>query len=133
MRKFVATTDDSIGAELLGNGKARVAREIEGRKVVEIIEETSDIIDEALPILQHIIQQLKDFFNAIFNRFPCVIVEKGNNYVFTEQRAPWKAIDRVFYMNADDGNDKIFEFEAPTIGKARNLLYKQLKQSRYVK
>jgi len=133
MAKYVSTKDDSLGGEVLPNGKVRIARKINGRNVIEIVEQTSDIIDEVLPLAQHIIQALKDFFQNIFCRFPTVIVERGNNYIYTLQPAPFKAIDRVFYMNVDDPTDRIFEFENKAMGKAKNELHKALKAAGYVR
>jgi hypothetical protein len=136
MAKYLSTKDDSIGAKELPNGKILVARKIEGRNVLEVLEdpqEIADIIDKILPVAQHIIQALKDFFNNIFQRFPSVIVERGNNYVFTLQPAPFKAIDKVFYMNADDPTDRLYEFEHKHMGKAKNMLYKALKETGYLK
>lgn len=126
------TTDESLGAKLIGDGKALVAREVNGRKFVEIIEETSDIIDKALPIVQHIIQQLVDFFNSVFCRFPTVIVLDGQNYIFTIQPSPFKGIDKVFYMNEEDKNDIIFEHEDTRLPRAKKELRKELKSLGYL-
>ena len=134
--KYYNTKDDSIGAKEIAEGKILVARKIEGRNVLEILEdpqEIADIVDKVLPVLQHVIQSLKDFFQNIFQRFPSVIREQGNNYVFTIQPAPFKAIDKVFYMNADDPTDRKFEFEHKHLGKAKNMLYKALKAANYLR
>lgn len=133
MAKFVSTKDDSLGGKLLDNGKVLIARDIDGRKVVEIVEETADIIDKLLPLAQHIIEALKNFFNNIFQRFPHVIIVNGANYVFTIQPAHGiKSPDKVFYMSTDDRNDILFFQEAPTLGKAKNQLFKELKSEGYV-
>ena len=132
MAKYVMTTDDSIGGKLLGNGKVLVAKVIEGRNVVEIIEETSDIIDKVAPVLQHIINTLRDFFQNIFQRFPSVIVENGQNYIFTLQPSLGKGIDKAFYMSAIDPESRIYEFEGERMGKVKNDLYKALKATGYV-
>lgn len=136
MAKYVNTKDDSLGARILSDDKIAVARIIDDRKVVEIIEgaeQIKQIIDTAIPILDHIIKALIDFFSSIFNPFPCVIVLDGQNYVFTEQKAPFKAIDRVFYMNQDEKNDIKFMFEAQHMPKAKRELRKELKSLGYIK
>jgi hypothetical protein len=133
MAKFVSTKDDSLGGKVLDNGKVLVARKIDGRKVVEVLDETADIIDKALPLAQHIIQALINFFNDIFQRFPHVIVVDGVNHVFTIQPARGiKANDRVFYQSTDDANDVLFFKEAPTMGQAKKQLFQELKSKGYV-
>ena len=132
---YVSTTDDSLGARIISKDKIAVARIIEGKKVIEIIEgaeQIKDIIDAALPILQHILQDLIDFFRS-FNPFPTVIVIDGENYFYTEQKAPFKAIDKVFYMNDYDKNDVKFVYEAPHMQKAKRELKKELKALGYIK
>lgn len=133
MRKFVPTTDDSLGGMLIGDNKIVTATIIEGRKVVEILEATKEQLENILPLAATIIKQLREFFNSIFNRFPCVIKVGDIHYIFTEQKAPWKAIDKIFYMNSEDGNDKIMEFDATTMGAAKLQLFKALKERGYVK
>jgi transcriptional regulator of heat shock response len=132
MGKYVNTKDESLGAKLLENGKALVAREVNGKKVVEIIDQTSDILDQALPIVQKIIQQLVDFFNSVFHRFPTVIVVEGKNYIFTTQPAPFKAIDRVFYLCEEDPNYRMFEHEGKNLYQAKQQLRKELKSLGYL-
>lgn len=132
MAKYVNTTDDSIGAKLLGDGKALVAREINGTKVVEIINETNEIIDQVAPVVTQIINKLVDFFNSIFHRFPTVIVVEGMHYVFTEQKAPFKAIDKVFYLCEEDPNYRLFEHEAQNMPTAKRALRKELKSMGYM-
>jgi hypothetical protein len=129
---YVNTTDDSIGAKLLGNGKALVAREINGTKVVEIINETNEIIDQVAPVLKQIINKLVDFFNSIFHRFPTVIKVEGKNYIFTIQPAPFKAIDKVFYLCEDDPNYRLFEHEGKNLPEAKRGLRKELKDLGYM-
>ena len=134
MAKYYNTKDDSLGAKEISEGKMIIARQIGGRNVLEIIEDPqqiADLIDKILPVLGHVLQALKDFFQNIFQRFPSVIVERGNNYIFTLQPAPFKAIDKVFYMNADDPTDVIFYVEAQNMGKAKNELHKALKGAGY--
>jgi len=130
--KFVATTDNSIGGMLIDGKKVVTATIIDGRKVVEIIEATAEQLENILPMLSSIVQQLKEFFRSIFNRFPCAIVEDGITYVLTEQPAPWKGIDRVFYMSTIDKNDCIYMEEEPSMTKAKNELFKALKVKGYV-
>ena len=130
--KFVATTDDSIGGMLIDGNKVVTATVIDGRKVVEIIEATEDQLKNILPGLSSIYNQLKEFFMSLFNRFPCAIVEGGNTYILTEQPAPFKGIDRVFYMNDADKNDCIYMEEAVSMTKAKNELFKALKVKGYV-
>jgi len=130
--KFVPTTDNSIGGMLIEGNKVVTATIIDGRKVVEIIEATAEQLDNILPLAAKIIQQLKEFFRSLFNRFPCVIVEGGVSYVLTEQPAPWKGIDRVFYMSIVDQNDCIYMEEAQSMTKAKNEMFKALKVKGYV-
>ena len=136
MAQYVNTTDDSLGARIISEDKIAVARVIEGKNVIEIIENAEmikNLIDKALPILEHILKALIDFFSSLCNPFPTVIVVSGKNYVFTEQKAPFKAIDKVFYMNAEDGNDIIHMYEAPHMPKAKRELKKELKSLGYIK
>jgi hypothetical protein len=133
--KYVSTTDDSLGARFINDDKIAVARLIEGKRVIEIIEDAEQIkgiIDKALPILQHILQALIDFFRS-FNPFHTVLVIDGKNYIYTEQKAPLKAIDSVFYMNDDDKNDIIFRYDAIHMQKAKKELKKELKTLGYIK
>ena len=135
MIQYVNTKDDSLGARIINDDKIAVARIIEGKRVIEIIEDANqikDIIDKALPILQHILQALIDFFRS-FNPFPTVIVVDGNNYFYTEQKAPFKALDSVFYMNNEDKNDIILRYESPYMPKAKRELKKELKDLGYIK
>lgn len=134
--KYVSTTDDSIGARFINDEKIAVARVIEGKRVIEIIEDADkikDIVDKVLPILEHILQALIDFFRS-FNPFHTVLVIDGRNYVYTEQKAPFKAIDSVFYM-WQEGNecDIRFRYEAPHMQKAKRELKKELKSLGYIK
>ena len=136
MTQYVNTTDDSLGARIISEDKIAVARVIDDSNVLEIIEDAEmikNLIDKALPILEHVLKALIDFFSSVFNPFPTVIVVGGQNYVFTEQRAPFKAIDRVFYMNAEDGNDILYMFEDKHMQKARRELRKELKSLGYLK
>jgi hypothetical protein len=132
MAKYVNTKDDSLGAKVLDNGTAIVARLIDGRKHVEIIEdlkEVEKIIGDVLPIAEKIWQMLVEFFNSVFNKFPTIIKIGGEEYIFTEQRSPGKGIDRVFYMNALDRGDALqFMHENQRIGKARRALRDELKE-----
>jgi hypothetical protein len=132
MAKYVMTKDGSIGGKLVGDDKVLVATVIDGQKVVEIVEITSDIIDQVAPVLTKIIRALQDFFNSVFHRFPTVIKVNGKNYVFTEQKAPFKAIDRVFYMNNEDKNDILFKHEAQQMPQAKKELRKELKSMGYM-
>jgi len=136
MIKYVNTKDDSIGARIINDEKIAVARVIEGKRVIEIIEDVDqikDIVDKALPIVQHILQALIDFFRS-FNPFHTVIRVNDRDYVYTEQKAPFKAIDSVFYM-WQEGNecDIIFRYEAPHMQKAKRELKKELKSLGYIK
>ena len=126
MGKYVNTTDESLGAKLLDNGKALVAREVNGKKVVEIIDQTSEILDQALPVLEEIIKKLINFFNSVFHRFPTVIVIDGQNFVFTQQPSPFKGIDKVFYLCEEDPHYREFEHE----GKSMYLAKKGLKEEK---
>ena len=132
MKQYVATKDDSIGGILLDNGKVLIAKKVNGRKVVEIIEQTSDIIEKVLPIAKKIIAAIQDFLNSIFFRFPCVIVQDKKTYVFTMQPAPFKAIDRVFYMNELDRNDIIYLCEDERMVSAKASLRNTLKGLGYI-
>jgi len=133
MAKYVKTTDNSIGGMLIDGDKVVTATIIEGRKVVEILQATKEQLDNILPLASAIVKDLIDFFNSIFNPFPCVIKVDGGCYVLTEQRAPWAAIDRVFYMNQEDKNDIRFMHEAKTMPKAKAGLRKELKEIGFVK
>ena len=136
MAKFYNTTDDSIGAKELKNGKVLIARKIEGRNVLEILEDPqqiADILDKVLPVLKHIMQQLRDFFQSIFQRFPSVIRERDHNYIFTLQPCPGDGICKVFYMAQDDPYERIFECEHKYMGKAKSMLFKELKKANYVR
>lgn len=134
--KYVSTKDDSIGARIISENKIAVARIIEGKRVIEIIEgaeNIKNIIDKAIPIVQHILQALIDFFRS-FNPFPTVIVRDGKNFMFTQQFAPHKAIDAVFYMWQDGTEcEIIFRYEAPHMQKAKRELKKELKSLGYIK
>jgi len=136
MAKYVATKDDdSIGAKLLDDETAVIAKMIDGRKVVEIIkgaEKVNEVIDKALPIVSEILQKLADFFNSIFHRFPTVIIMDGVSYVYTIQPSPFKGIDRVFYMSTEDKNDILFLHEDPKLPRAKKELRKELKQFGYI-
>ena len=131
-KKYVSTKDDSIGGKLIGDGRVLIARMINGKKFVEIIDEASDIIDKVLPVLGHILQSLIDFFNSVFHRFPTVIVQSGENYVYTIQPSPFKGVDKVFYMNEENKNDIIFEHENPNLPTAKRELRKELKALGYM-
>lgn len=133
MAKYVKTTDDSIGGMLIDGERVVTATIIDGRKVVEILKATKEQLDQILPLASQIAQDLINFFNSIFQPFPCVIKLEGRSYVLTEQRAPWAAIDRVFYMNEADKNDIIFQHEAKAMPKAKRELRKELKTYGYAK
>ena len=133
MRKYVATTDNSIGGMLIEGNKVVTATIVEGRKVVEILEATEDQLKNILPLASNIYNLLKDFFQSIFNPLPCVIKLDGEDYVRTEQFAPFSAIARIFYMSNIDANVRIFEFEGKTMGKAKRQLRQALKEQGYIK
>jgi len=133
--KYISTTDDSIGARIINENKIAVARLIQGKRVIEIIEDADqikEIVDKAIPIVQHILQALIDFFRS-FNPFHTVIVIDGKNYIYTEQKAPFKAIDSVFYMNDEDKNDIKFRYDAIHMQKAKRELKKELKALGYIR
>lgn len=135
MAKYYNTTDDSIGAVEIKEGVLVVARKIDNRTIIEIVEDAEQIaslIDKIAPVLQKIIQAIKDFFFNIIQRMPSTIIVDGNVYNYTIQPAPFKAIDRVFYMSELDG-DRIFEYEHKHIGKAKRMLIQALKSEGYIK
>ena len=132
MKKFVATTDNSIGGMLIEGNKVVTATIIEGRKVVEILDATKEQLENILPLVSAIYNQLKDFFSSIFNPFPCVIKVGDDTFVRTEQFAPFGAIDRIFYMDSVDANVRMFEFEGKTMGKAKKQLKQALKEQGYL-
>lgn len=136
MAKYYNTTDDSIGAKELKEGTFVVARKIGGRNVIEIIddvEKVAELIDKITPVLQQIVQALKDFFFNLIQRMPSTIIVNGNVYNYTIQPAPFNAIDKVFYLNDVDSEDRIFEFEHKHLGKAKDMLVKALKEEGYIK
>lgn len=131
--QYVKTTDNSIGGLLIDGEKVVTATIENGRKIVEILTATQEQLDNILPIASAIVKKLIDFFGSIFQPFPCVIRIEGQNYIYTQQRAPWAAIDKVFYMNEEDKNILLFEHEAKTMPKANTGLRKQLKGLGYMK
>jgi hypothetical protein len=134
--KFVNTKDDSVGGMLHDDGKLSVMNVIDGFKTVEIIEDlekVKDLIDTSLPIIQEILRALQSFFSSIANPFPPVIKQNDNYYKFTMQKAPWEAIDKIFYMNDENKNDIIYVHEAKTMAAARRELRKELKGLGYIK
>ena len=134
MSKYVSTTDSSIGALLLDDGKLVIARKIDNLNVVEIIEDlekVKELIDKITPVIGQIYRTLVDFFSSIINPFPSVIIQNGVSYRFTEQKAPWKAIDFVFYMSED--GEQIFKHEDSRMPRAKRELRKELKDYGYIK
>lgn len=134
--KFVNTTDDSIGGMLHPDGKLSVVKVIDGLNTVEIIEDiekVKELVELSIPVIQEIIRALTNFFSSIVNPFPPVIIQNGKYYRWTMQKAPWAALDRVFYMNDEDKNDIIFYHEAKQMPAARRELRKELKDYGYIK
>jgi len=134
--KFVNTTDDSIGGMLHPDGKLSVVTVIDGLQTVEIIEDlekVKDLVDKAIPVIGQILKTLIDFFSSIVNPFPPVIKQGDKYFRFTMQKAPWSAIDKVFYMNDEDKNEIIFIHEAKQMSIARRELRKELKEYGYIK
>ena len=134
--KFVNTKDDSVGGMLHPDGKLSVVNVVDGLKTVEIIEDlekVKDLVDQAVPVIGQILRTLIDFFSSIVNPFPPVIVQNGKNFRFTMQKAPWGAIDKVFYMNDEDKNETIYIHEAKQMSVARRELRKELKEVGYTK
>lgn len=129
--KFVKTTDDTLGGRLLDNGDVVTAIIKNGKKTVEIVKATTEQLENLIPAFSALWNQLSAFFESIFNRFPCIIVIDGKEYVFTEQRAIGKAEDRAFYMNDEDKNDVKFMHSAKTLFKVRNQLHRTLKDLGY--
>jgi hypothetical protein len=141
MAKYFDTKDDSIGAKLNHKGEYVVARMAGGVKLIEKLnpEDIEDakkiadiIITEALPLAQKVINAIKDFFQGIFQRFPPAIIIQGDTYRYTIQPNPFKGVDRVFYMSETYGEDRAFEFEDKHLGKAKNMLFKALKEEGYL-
>lgn len=131
---YVKTKDDTIGAKW-EKDKLITAKIIEQRKVVELIEDPEiikQIIDVSIPVIGELLSILISFFSSVLNPFPCIIAIEGKNYVLTMQKAPLKAIDKIFYMNEEDKNDIIFPFEGQTMQKAKNQLKKELKNLGYI-
>lgn len=134
--KFVNTKDESIGGMLHDDGKLSVVNIIDGIKTVEIIEDlekVKELIDTALPVIDHILRTLVSFFSSIANPFPPVIKQGDKYFKFTMQKAPWEAIDKVFYMNDEDKNECIYIHEAKTMAAARRGLRLELKELGYIK
>ena len=131
MAKYVNTTDDSLGAKILDDGTAIVARLIDGKKHIEIVENVKDIekiIGDLLPIAERVWQMLVDFFRSVTYKFPTMIKQGDEEYIYTEQPSPGKGIDRVFYMNELDKDDIIFIHKHERIGKARRSLRNEFKE-----
>ena len=133
--KFVNTTDDSIGGMLHPDGKLTVATVIDGVNAVEIIEDlekVKDLVEGAAPIASKILQAIVNIFSSICQPFPPVIIQNGKHYRWTIQKAPWGAIDRMFYMEVDT-KEVILYHEHKTIGGVRGELRKELKEYGYIK
>jgi hypothetical protein len=132
MARYVSTKDNSIGAKLIGNGKALIAKEINGDKVVEIISDTNEVLGEILPALGEIARKIEDFILSLMMRFPEVIIFEGMHYVYTQQPKRFKGIDKVFYLCEEDPNQRMFEHEAERLPQAKRSLRKELKDLGYL-
>jgi hypothetical protein len=137
--KIRKTNDDSLGAVLMDGGKCLKIWEEKGKRIVELVDEaTYDILD-IMPEVEKVWNKIKDLFENIWNgRFPCIIRIGGLDYVYTEQPAPWKGIDKVMYLCLSDdktynSHDVIFVHESPNLLEAKNALYREIKAAGYVK
>jgi hypothetical protein len=140
MAKYFNTTDNSIGAKLNHKGEYVLAYK-EGSKrtikkldptIIDDAKEIANLIEQAVPVAQNIINMLANFFRGIIQRFPTEIIIQEDVYRYTIQPAPFGTIDRVFYQSDTDKNDFRFYFEHKHLGKAKNMLYKALKNEGYV-
>lgn len=134
--KYVNTTDESIGGMLHDDGKLSIVTLIDGLEKVEIIEDlekVKDIIDTALPIATAILKALINAFSSIVNPFPVIITQNDEDFRFTEQRAPFSGIDRVFYMSEQDKENIIYLHEDKRMPRAKRELRLQLKELGYIK
>lgn len=140
MAKYFNTKDNSLGAMKNSKGEFILAYKEGNSKIIKKLDPTiiddakqiADIIEQAVPVAQSIINTLIDFFKGILQRFPTAIIIQDDVYRFTIQPAPFKDIDRVFYQSETDKNDFRFYFEHKHLGKAKNMLYKALKEEGYL-
>jgi len=133
--KLVNTKDDSKGGMLHPDGKLTVATVIDGVNAVEIIEDldkVKDLIEGAAPIIGKALQAIINVFSSICQPFPPIILQNGKKYRWTIQKAPWGAIDRMFYME-EDTKEIIMYHEHKTIGGVRRELRKELKDYGYIR
>ena len=139
--KFVKTTDDSIGGRLLDTGEIITAIVKDGRNVITKKKATPEQLDNIINNSVALFYELKFFFDNILNHLPCVIEIDGNDYVKTEQRAPSRAAtDRIYYEwigeyfeDDEQMTKRVYQFEAPTIGEAKKLLRKALREDNWIK
>jgi hypothetical protein len=132
MAKYVATEGPSLGAKMISADKAVVATDVNGEKIVEIIEIGNDVIQKAGPILAEAVQALKEFFMSLTFNLPTIIKVNDKHYEYTEQRKPWEGIDKIFYLCIEDPNYRKFEHEGKTLAAARRSLRKELREIGYI-
>ena len=116
-----------LGGKISNNGKNVIVASVEdGLKVIEIIERTLPQIGDIIERGADIFNELKQFFDDLFNKMPHVIIVDGVRYRYTEQKAGGKALDIVRYQGELDANLVLIEIKEPRMIKARNEMYEQL-------
>jgi hypothetical protein len=141
--KIRNTADDSLGAVSIGDGKSLKIWVENGKRIVEMVEDTVEDVLDIMPQVENIWGEIKRLFENIWNgRFPCVIRVDGLDYVYTQQTAPWKGIDKVMYLYLSPDSETglsqnvyhvLFCHENPSLQEAKNALYREIKAAGYTK
>ena len=131
-KMYYETKDDTIAAKKVNADKYVSYTWIDGVKVAKVIEGIEDIdnfIGDVLPRVGNIFTKLIEFVKDFTNPFPTIIEKDHLTYRLTTQRAPFEAIDQVFYMCVEDrAIDFLYHFQHKKMGKAKQALKKALKE-----
>ncbi len=106
----------------------------EGEKVLKIFEVLSELIPQVIEPAAQFWEDIKAAFSALPQR---IDYEVGvpRSFVLTLQPADGKALDKVFYLflNEETNSFLIFqESEAPTLFKAKRMMYDKLRDKGFL-